>query len=848
MKRTIIIIVAVFASLILTADGLYMNSPFNTGSNALFYNPSFLGRSDVPYTSMDFYRINMGYTNDLISPHFTNFLFPNSGVDLFAFINNQDTSTAMNDTLTDLKKEAILRNIGEYFHFAPHFSMAITPIIPLNFKAGNFAFGTKTYLGELTQIPGDLFKLAMYGNYFDSIYDFSSMHLDFQLYEAVSAGLGAEIPMDNGMSFNFGVAGAYIAGLTYFNMQMDSMRFESNSGYLRQIAYGTVTYGAPVTFAMDSMIYDLGNYANNFDPQIDQNNFLPPPGNGFDFSLGFALNITDEFLVEASYNHMFSRIYWSQTAGRRYSFALRTDSLNLVNIYRLYESVGDTGGLESAIMDSMLYDTVIDELGSNSLVTILEPELNVGMLYHMKYLPLSAFIRYTQGFKNNAFTSTYPKFTGGVQYTLWNWLLLESAAALGGREGFQFNLGIGINTDRYTSDINFTQDRGLLYTNKGNHLSMNGGIHSSTFGVFRGTVIDSVTKQPIIAHLIIRRNNASGIDTLTTDSEGNFLKKYKNTKLSVMVYAENYDTVVDSMDILQRDDVVRLYKLNPAGGRLLITVVDGQTENLIKSAMVIFSDDTLYTDESGSVSKRMEEGENVIIVRAENKEDNVFTMNIEKGKNYEKTVEMMPLYGKYRVYTFNASTNEPVPASITIMTTDMKTMVDSFSTGADGLGDSRPIKKGHYNVRINPLVDKYIKQDKFNVELKGGYVKKVDVGLLKEKMVFVFNNILFDFNKASLRPESYPVLDSLANIMNENPSIRVEIGGHTDTRGSASYNRKLSQSRAESVRNYLIKTRQISASRITAIGYGEDRPLVYPENNEADYQKNRRVEFTILGE
>jgi len=96
--------------------------------------------------------------------------------------------------------------------------------------------------------------------------------------------------------------------------------------------------------------------------------------------------------------------------------------------------------------------------------------------------------------------------------------------------------------------------------------------------------------------------------------------------------------------------------------------------------------------------------------------------------------------------------------------------------------------------------------------------------------------------------ESYPVLDSVAQILKENPTMVVEIGGHTDTRGSRRYNQRLSQRRAEAVKNYLVRVHGIDPSRLIAKGYGESRPLVKPERTEADYAKNRRVEFLIIGQ
>jgi OOP family OmpA-OmpF porin len=80
------------------------------------------------------------------------------------------------------------------------------------------------------------------------------------------------------------------------------------------------------------------------------------------------------------------------------------------------------------------------------------------------------------------------------------------------------------------------------------------------------------------------------------------------------------------------------------------------------------------------------------------------------------------------------------------------------------------------------------------------------------------------------------------------PTAKVEIGGHTDSRGSDEYNMRLSEARANAVRDYFITKNCISADRITARGYGKTMPVVFPEKSEADYQLNRRVEIKFMGE
>jgi outer membrane protein OmpA-like peptidoglycan-associated protein len=106
------------------------------------------------------------------------------------------------------------------------------------------------------------------------------------------------------------------------------------------------------------------------------------------------------------------------------------------------------------------------------------------------------------------------------------------------------------------------------------------------------------------------------------------------------------------------------------------------------------------------------------------------------------------------------------------------------------------------------------------------------------------NNIFFDYNKTTLRPESFPELDKVVEFLQENPDVKVEIGGHTDDRGTDAYNQSLSQGRAESVVKYLTE-HWVDPSRLSAKGYGESKPEV-PNDNDANRQINRRVEFTIM--
>ncbi len=116
---------------------------------------------------------------------------------------------------------------------------------------------------------------------------------------------------------------------------------------------------------------------------------------------------------------------------------------------------------------------------------------------------------------------------------------------------------------------------------------------------------------------------------------------------------------------------------------------------------------------------------------------------------------------------------------------------------------------------------------------------KIDVGA---KMVL--NNIFFETSKATIKPESEGELELLANLLIENPTIRLEISGHTDNVGSYRVNQKLSESRAKSVVEYLV-TKGVGSSRLEFKGYAFNQPIA--DNNTADGRaQNRRVEFKVI--
>src|SRR5690606_26781088 len=121
--------------------------------------------------------------------------------------------------------------------------------------------------------------------------------------------------------------------------------------------------------------------------------------------------------------------------------------------------------------------------------------------------------------------------------------------------------------------------------------------------------------------------------------------------------------------------------------------------------------------------------------------------------------------------------------------------------------------------------------------VKDMYLQPIEVGVTVR-----LKNIYFDFDRTTLKSESFVELDKVVDFLKKNPTVEIEIAGHTDSKGSDDYNRDLSQGRSQSVVDYLVG-QGIDGYRLTARGYGESKPI---DTNDTDEGRanSRRVEFT----
>lgn len=219
-----------------------------------------------------------------------------------------------------------------------------------------------------------------------------------------------------------------------------------------------------------------------------------------------------------------------------------------------------------------------------------------------------------------------------------------------------------------------------------------------------------------------------------------------------------------------------------------------------------------------------------------------------KDNAIEATVEVkQKSFTVFKGMTIDAITKKPVEANIEITDNATGTVIETFTTNS-ATGKFLITLASGKNYGIAVKAEGYLFHSE-NFDIPTGSADNLVNKVIELKNIAVgskiaLRNIFFDTGKSTLRPESNAELDRLVKLLQDVPSLKIEISGHTDNTGSAKINESLSQDRADAVVNYL-KSKGISTSRLTSKGYGSSAPIA--TNNTADgRQQNRRTEFEIL--
>lgn len=215
------------------------------------------------------------------------------------------------------------------------------------------------------------------------------------------------------------------------------------------------------------------------------------------------------------------------------------------------------------------------------------------------------------------------------------------------------------------------------------------------------------------------------------------------------------------------------------------------------------------------------------------------TVSVEAFLEPEVKAKIMVINGTVT----NKKTGEPVDAKVVI---NRKGSTETFNPIATGGEFTQTIQQTGWYMFTASREGFLNTTDSLNYDNKEvtPMTKNLQLQPIEVGVVVRLRNIYFDYNKATLKKESFVELDKVVTFMNDNPTVEIEIEGHTDSDGPDERNQSLSQNRSQSVVDY-IASKGIDKSRMQAKGFGESKPIDTNDTPEGR-ANNRRVEFTVL--
>jgi outer membrane protein OmpA-like peptidoglycan-associated protein/tetratricopeptide (TPR) repeat protein/ribosomal protein L24E len=231
---------------------------------------------------------------------------------------------------------------------------------------------------------------------------------------------------------------------------------------------------------------------------------------------------------------------------------------------------------------------------------------------------------------------------------------------------------------------------------------------------------------------------------------------------------------------------------------------------------------------------------------ASNKSDSKGSMDIYSFELREDVRPRKTLWVKGQV--FDKKTAKGLPSFIELIDLSSRQPISKVQTDEDGRYlVTLPVGKDYaFNVNRKGYL---FYSDNFSLSNNprdSSYEKNIPLQPLEVNATIVLNNVFFDVNKFDLEPQSQVELDKLVQLLKENPSLKIQISGHTDNTGKPADNLALSNNRAKAVVSYLI-SKGITAQRLSAKGFGETQPVA-DNKTEDDRAKNRRTEMKVVAQ